>query len=242
MKNKKLIAAIAAAALVAVIGVGATWAYFTDSDEAKNVLTLGAVDIELTEPNYKGDAEYENIVPGDVITKDPVITLAPDSEDAYVRVKLEIDIKKQIFGKGENEEDVVLGETELEDGLEAEAIKDLMDGTGDTEGLRAQIQANGWYFNEEEGYYYFNGKLTQDSNKALFFRQVNIPLEWNSDMEDTIIRVNVYGEAIQADNYTPVTEIVNVDNTDIEMITSWTFMDGTPITGDYIEKYEAGTN
>ena len=99
MKNKRLIAAMAAAALVAVIGVGATWAYFTDSDEAKNVLTLGAVDIELTEPNYKGDAEYENIVPGDVIVKDPVITLASASEDAYVRVKLEIDIKKQIFGK-----------------------------------------------------------------------------------------------------------------------------------------------
>ena len=242
MKNKRLIAAMAAAALVAVIGVGATWAYFTDSDEAKNVLTLGAVDIELTEPNYKGDAEYENIVPGDVIVKDPVITLASASEDAYVRVKLEIDIKKQIFGKDENETEVVLGEMELENGLEAEAIKDLMDGTDDTEGLSAQIQANGWYFNEEEGYYYFSKKLTQDSNKAIFFRQVNIPFDWDNDMADTIIRVNVYGEAIQADNYTPVTEIVNVDNTDIEMITSWTFKDGTPITGEYIEKYEAGTN
>ena len=123
MKNKKLIAAVAAAALVAVIGVGATLAYFTDSDEAKNVLTLGAVDIELTEPNYKGDAEYVNIVPGDEIEKDPVITLASASEDAYVRVKLEIDIKKQILGKDENETEVVLGETELENGLKAEAIK-----------------------------------------------------------------------------------------------------------------------
>jgi len=235
MKNKKLIAAVAAAALVAVIGVGATLAYFTDSDEAKNVLTLGAVDIELTEPNYKGDAEYVNIVPGDVIVKDPVITLASDSEDAYVRVKLEIDIKNQMLGKDENDKEIVLGETELENGIEADAIKDLMDGTDDTEGLSKQIQANGWYFNEEEGYYYFNEKLTQDSNKAIFFRQVNIPFDWDNDMADTIIRVNVYAEAIQADNYTPVTEIVNVDNTDIEMITSWTFMDGTPITGDYIE-------
>jgi len=239
MKNKKLIAAVAAAALVAVIGVGATLAYFTDSDEAKNVLTLGAVDIELTEPNYKGDAEYENIVPGDVIVKDPIITLASTSEDAYVRVKLEIDIKKQIFSEDGKE---VLGENELENGLEDEAIKDLMNGTDDTEGLSAQIQANGWYFNEEEGYYYFNEKLTQDSNKAIFFRQVNIPFDWDNDMADTIIRVNVYAEAIQADNYTPVTETVNVDNTDIEMITSWTFKDGTPITGEYIEKYEAGTN
>ena len=43
MKNKRIIITIMAAVLVAVIGVGATLAYFTDSDEAKNVLTLGAV-------------------------------------------------------------------------------------------------------------------------------------------------------------------------------------------------------
>ena len=84
MKNKKIMITIVAAALVAIIGVGATLAYFTDNDEVQNVLTLGAVDIDLDEPNYKGDEAYENIVPGDVIEKDPTITLASDSEEAYV--------------------------------------------------------------------------------------------------------------------------------------------------------------
>ncbi len=239
MKKNQLITTIVATALVAVIGVGATLAYFTDSDEAKNVLTLGAVDIELDEPNYKGDEAYESIVPGDVIVKDPIITLASGSEDAYVRMRLDIDIKKLIFDVSGND---VVDEAELEVDLEAAAIKDLMAGTADTEGLIAQIEANGWYYNEADGYYYFSKKLTQDNPEALFFTQVNLPFIWGNKMADTIIRVNVFAEAIQADNYTPVKTTVPVGGADKEMITGWTFSDGTPITGEYIEKYEAGTN
>lgn len=239
MKNKRIIITVMAAALVAVIGVGATLAYFTDSDEAKNVLTLGSVDIDLDEPNYKGDEEYENIVPGDVIEKDPIITLASGSEDAYVRMKLEIDIKKLVFDESGNE---VVEEKELDADLEAAAIKDLMDGTADTVGLTEQIEANGWYYNETDDYYYFSEKLTQENKEVLFFTHVEIPYSWGNKMAETIIRLDVFAEAIQADNYTPVTATITVGGTEKEMITSWTFKDGTPITGEDIEKYEAATN
>lgn len=239
MKNKKILAAIVAATLVAVIGVGATLAYFTDSDEAQNVLTLGAVDIELDEPNYKGDDEYQSVVPGDVIVKDPIITLASDSEDAYVRIRLEVDMKKLVYDVSSNE---LAGEVDLEEELETSAIKDLLEGTVETVGLIAQSEENGWFYNDEDGYYYFNKKLTQENAEALFFNQVNIPREWGNDLADTIIRVDVYAEAIQADNYTPVTATVNVNGTEQEMITGWTFTDGEVISGDYIEKYVKATN
>ena len=48
MKNRKLLVAATSTALVAVVGIGATLAYFTDSDDATNVVTMGHVDINLT--------------------------------------------------------------------------------------------------------------------------------------------------------------------------------------------------
>ncbi len=47
MKKKKILTMVAAVALVAVIGVGATLAYFTDKDSKTNVVTMGKVDIDL---------------------------------------------------------------------------------------------------------------------------------------------------------------------------------------------------
>ncbi len=91
---KKKIALLALSlATIALIGVGATLAYFTDNATAENVLTMGKVDIELDEPNFDGDEnnELKDVLPGDVITKDPTITVAEDSEDCYVRTKLAFD-------------------------------------------------------------------------------------------------------------------------------------------------------
>lgn len=92
MKNKKLISMVVAIALVAVIGVGATLAYFTDKDEATNVITMGHVDIELTEPEFDeatdDTKEITNVEPNQEIVKDPTITVAEGSEDAYVRATI----------------------------------------------------------------------------------------------------------------------------------------------------------
>lgn len=90
MKNKKLVLGLGAVALVATLTIGGTMAYFTDADEAQNVFTMGKVDGELTEPTWDendtdDDGTIENVKPGDVIEKDPTLTLADDSEDAYVR-------------------------------------------------------------------------------------------------------------------------------------------------------------
>lgn len=88
---KKKIALLALSlATVALIGVGATLAYFTDTATANNVLTMGKVDIELDEPNFAGDEnnELKDVLPGDVITKDPTITVASDSEDCYIRTRV----------------------------------------------------------------------------------------------------------------------------------------------------------
>lgn len=91
MKKKKILTMVAAVALVAVIGVGATLAYFTDKDSKTNVVTMGKVDIDLEEPEFSKnpDDTITDVKPNQSIVKDPKITVADGSLDAYVRAKIE---------------------------------------------------------------------------------------------------------------------------------------------------------
>jgi predicted ribosomally synthesized peptide with SipW-like signal peptide len=93
MNKKSLITMLVALCLVGAVGVGATLAYFTDKTDVSNKVTMGHVDIELFEtengdPTSEG-LEFKNIVPGDTLEKDPTVRVADDSEDCFVRVKVE---------------------------------------------------------------------------------------------------------------------------------------------------------
>lgn len=79
--RKKIVALSMAVLMLAVAVVGGTLAYFTDTDDAENVFTVGNVDIELDEVFDKDNAK---LMPGINVNKDVKITLADGSEDAYV--------------------------------------------------------------------------------------------------------------------------------------------------------------
>ena len=95
MVNKKKLTAGVAALVLCITGVTyGTLAYFTDKDTRANVITIGHVTGTLTETdehmrddNTTGK-DYTNVKPGDVLDKDPTVTLAKESEDAYVRVSI----------------------------------------------------------------------------------------------------------------------------------------------------------
>ena len=95
MNKKKTI--IAAIVLLLVLLVGGAIAYFTDKEEVKNTFTVGKVDITLTEPIWDGATDAnnndipdyaENMMPDTEIDKDPTVTVAADSADAYVFVRV----------------------------------------------------------------------------------------------------------------------------------------------------------
>ncbi|MBR5502169.1 MAG: SipW-dependent-type signal peptide-containing protein [Oscillospiraceae bacterium] len=67
------------ALLVTAGVVGGTLAYFTDDDEVNKTVTVGSVDITLTET----EAEFV-MVPGVPVNKDPSVTVAADSSDCWV--------------------------------------------------------------------------------------------------------------------------------------------------------------
>ena len=77
---------VAMCALVAALGVNATYAWLTDTTEAvTNTFTVGNVDIDLEETT--GD-EYK-MVPGTILIKDPKVTVEAGSEDCWLFVEVE---------------------------------------------------------------------------------------------------------------------------------------------------------
>ena len=178
MNKKKLLLLITSLTLVAVVGVGATLAYFTDSDDATNVITMGHVDVELEEPNFdnedgEDDNKIDDVTPGQEIVKDPTITVVKGSADAYIRATLEI--------------------TKLTDEQAAELLDNI------------NIDTEAWYYNAEDGYYYYNKKLAAEES-AVLFDKVVIPETWGNEVADMTFEIIVSAEAIQADNFEPTVD------------------------------------
>ena len=94
--TKKLIIAVVALSLVLVGVISGTLAYLVaESNTVTNTFTYGKIEITLAETKGTQDStdstkrNFANIVPGDVIDKDPVVTVAKGSEKCYVYVLIE---------------------------------------------------------------------------------------------------------------------------------------------------------
>ena len=83
--KKKITAIFLCVALVAIAIVGASLAYFTDTDAKTNVFTTGQVDITLNETFDKDNAK---LLPGDENAIAKVINVTNNEEDAYVRLHI----------------------------------------------------------------------------------------------------------------------------------------------------------
>lgn len=204
MKKKTILSLAIALVLIGALGIGSTFAYFTDTEEVSNVITMGKVDITLTEQN-DGEPEdvtitgmtFDDILPGDNLKKDPQVNLADDSKDAYVAVSISV--------KPEESD-------EAEDELFLTDLKELYDAIveGMTEGDDAK-----WILNsdnkpsftvaegEEDNYIYYKEKLTQDNPVAVLFKEVDIPTAWGNECEGRKFYIEITAVAIQADNFTP---------------------------------------
>ena len=84
--KKKITAIFLCVALVAIAVVGASLAYFTDTDSAENTFTVGNVKIAIREVF---DEDNANLIPGKDINKD-VFVKNTGALPAYVRVHIAI--------------------------------------------------------------------------------------------------------------------------------------------------------
>lgn len=102
MTKKKIGLIITAVALVAAVTVGGTLAWFTDTATVENTVTMGNINISMTEETTSngananieivqqaGGATITNAMPGDPITK--TLEIKNDgSNDAYLRVMVTV--------------------------------------------------------------------------------------------------------------------------------------------------------
>ena len=101
-KTKKILSLLLCAVLLVAASVAGTLAYLTDNETTTNTFTVGKVDIELQE--YEVDPQTGEkkanattvdgltdleLVPGRTIEKNPFITVASDSENCWLFVKIE---------------------------------------------------------------------------------------------------------------------------------------------------------
>lgn len=89
-----MVKGIALAAMLAALAAGGTAAYLTDFETATNSFTVGKVDIELDEPNWKPD-DNTKIVPTQVIKKDPFIKNRGINE-AFVYLEVSVPVRNVI--------------------------------------------------------------------------------------------------------------------------------------------------
>lgn len=199
--KKKILAISLVVSLVAVAALGVTLAYFTDTGKVDNTFTVGNIDIALSETvandgeqpqtitEEDGEFEYDTIVPGDVLTKEPVIENTGDN-DAYVFMKLTLSDAAALGGLLPSAEGAVT------DGLINFNGTDWTPLDNDVVGTNRVI----WI-----GY---KTVLASGATTNAPFSTITIPTEWNStDMgglgDEFSLTVEAY--AIQADNITSLT-------------------------------------
>ena len=181
MKNKKIGLSVAVAGLVGALAVGGTLAYFTDSDNASNVFTMGKVGIDLVEDSDYGKAVeitddgifYDRIVPGDVVAKVANVVVDSDSEDAYIRVMITADSDSE----------------ELLEQLAAftdEIRKEVADGED-------------WSLGDVGSLYYKD--IVSADDRINIFDTVTIPSDWGNEIAGKSFKINITAYAVQADNF-----------------------------------------
>lgn len=207
MKKKNILTIALSLCLAAVIAVGATLAYFTDSSDVKtNVFEMGHVAIDLIDrlPSDYADTQndhtwkgvegqdgiaYENVMPGDLIGKEVGFSTAADSMDAWIAIRVQTEVTKLPFATEDFTMDTVAAEisnriktdVELNNKMFWQAVQDEKDPTIVT--------------------YYFRTMVPANTDNVLLFDGIQIPAEeWGNKYAGLSFNVKVQAAAVQADN------------------------------------------
>lgn len=88
--KRRTLALLCAVVMVVGMAIGGTLAWLVaDSGPVTNTFTVGDVNISLTEPNAPEGNKYD-LVPGNVMLKDPTVTVEEGSEPCWVFVEMTV--------------------------------------------------------------------------------------------------------------------------------------------------------
>ncbi len=209
MKKKSILMAAIAVMLVAVLVVGGTLAYFTDTKSATNTFTVGDVKIKLDESNVNdpdGDRvtsnEYTGMLPGIQYKKDPVVTNT-GKNGAYVRAVVTIENGMNWLGFYYDDASTF---------PQVEAFEKLICntlGTGwEIVGFKNVMSTQGHPTSDTIVTLKYTGVLKAGDVTSAMFKNVMLPAKMTaSDIttrvaQNGVFHIDVVAQAIQADGFT----------------------------------------
>lgn len=175
--KKKIVAAALIVSMLSISALG-TLAYFTDTGIAHNVITSGKVDITLNDAmGYDGDKqpvrELKGVMPGVTYDKVVSVTNEADSQNAWVRIKLEKVIEPAL-------------------GVEAESDPTLA--------IINFPKESKWKWVKDGDYWYYTDILKPGDTTENLFETVTIDKNMGNEYQNSTVKILVTAEAVQADN------------------------------------------
>lgn len=188
--KKRIFTVAAIAGCLAILASG-TLAYFTAEETAHNVITSGAIDIELVEKmiDEKGNEidfpenGISGVMPGDTISK-IVSVKNTEEKDAWIRIWVNTAI------------------SEPGDPITNPTIKNLpliinVDGK-EIELVSFTADAENWIY--QDGYYYYKNPVPAGESTAPLFKEVEIAPEMGNAYQNCKVMIDVKAEAVQYAN------------------------------------------
>lgn len=192
--KKKILAITLCVAMLAIMLVSGTLAYFTDTNAKTNTFTVGNVDIDLTEPKWDetGSKDAEDVYPGEALAKDPTVT-NNGANPCFVRIS------------------VTGWDALIKAGLSANNI------TYRTDYVDAELGEN-WVL-YTDGYFYYTKVLAVGATTDALFDQIVIPTDVVNDATDAEYNLEVKAYAVQAQGAKPSFSAVQAMT--VEEIAAW---------------------
>ncbi len=204
MNKRRILAAAMALCIVAIIAIGATVAYFTDTKSATNTFTMGDVKIKLDETNVNdpdGDrvtSNAYNVYPGAEVTKDPIVHNV-GKNGAYIRATVNVSNWANLCAAYYPELDAHLTDGEAY----YPALNKLVGALGEgwsVVGVKAgDVFTIGRF--DAKFVLKYEGVLTPGADTTPMFGKVTIPAGIDNINNTSFSEVKVVAQAMQADGF-----------------------------------------
>lgn len=203
MKKKSILMAAIAVMLVAVLVVGGTLAYFTDTKSATNTFTMGNVAITLDETDVNNpeartaNGNTYNVYPGQTVQKDPIVHNTGKNA-AYIRATVNVSNWMNLVAAYYPD----FKETFPNDGYKA-ALNLLVGELGKGWSVVEVVKGDTFTIGQFDAKFIlkYDGTLAAGSETTPMFTQVMVPAGLDNANASTFSSVKVQAQAIQADGF-----------------------------------------
>ena len=169
--SKRKIVMLGAGMICAAILTTGTLAYFSGNESAHNVITTGALSMDLVEETEDGEPWPEEgisgVMPGSVVGKKPYV-VNDGGVDFYARMRVEMRVT----------------------GADGKALSD--------EYISLNINKTDW--TEKDGYDYYNKAVKPGEETAPLFTEVEFGVDMHNAYMNARIEIDVHAEVVQSKN------------------------------------------